>query len=81
MGREQHRVQPHGAPPTPKEFRDARHRELARLNMRLSTMTTATHHTPEDLRLLEGDTVEKRDRDRDVIRRWTANSRGDRGAS
>jgi hypothetical protein len=61
-------------PPAPKEFEQARRRELARLNMRLYSITGKTFHTPEDLELLEGDTVYKRSLDVDVVRRWTANS-------
>jgi hypothetical protein len=61
-------------PPAPEVFEQARRRELARLNMRLSSITGKTFHTPEDLELLEDDTVYKRSLDRDVVRRWSANS-------
>jgi hypothetical protein len=60
--------------PTPEEFDGAKKRELARLNVRVSSMTGETHHTPEDLKLLEGDTPHQRSLDMDVVRRWTANS-------
>ena len=60
--------------PIPEEFERARLRELARLNMRVSSMTGETHHTPEDLELLEGDTSYRRTLDMGTVRRWTANS-------
>jgi hypothetical protein len=60
--------------PTPAEFEGAKLRELARLNIRVSSITGERHHTPEDLELLEGDTSYQRSLDMDVVRRWTANS-------
>jgi hypothetical protein len=42
--------------PTSKEFEAARRRELARLNLRLSSMTGEEYLTPEDRTILEGDT-------------------------
>lgn len=69
------------APPTAGEFEAARQRELARLNVRLSSMTSKTHHTPQDLELLKGDTIRQGDLDRDVVRRWTANSERHGGGS
>jgi hypothetical protein len=60
--------------PTPEEFEGAQQRELARLNIRASSMTGETHHTPEDLELLKGDTSYQRTLDIETIRRWTANS-------
>lgn len=60
--------------PTPEEFEGAKQRELRRLNVRVSSITGESHHTPEDLRLLEGDTTHQRSLDMDVVRRWTAHS-------
>ena len=57
-----------------EEFEGAKLRELARLNIRVSSITGQTHHTPEDLELLEGDTPYQRSLDMDVVLRWTANS-------
>jgi hypothetical protein len=57
-----------------EEFREARHRELARLNVRLSSTIGKQVHTAEDLELLEGDTVHKRWLDMDVVRRWSADT-------
>ena len=56
------------------EFEEARLRELARLNFRLSSMMGRTFHTPEDAKLLEGDTEDLRVADRATVRRWTENS-------
>jgi hypothetical protein len=64
----------YGDAPTPEEFESARQRELARLNIRVSSITGETHHTPEDLELLESDTSHKRSLDMNTVRRWTANS-------
>jgi hypothetical protein len=61
-------------PPTPEEFEEARQRELARLNFRLSSMMGRTFHTPEDAKLLEEDTEDRRVADRATVRRWTENS-------
>ena len=60
--------------PTAEEFQEARCRELARLNMRLSRDTGKMFHTPEDSKLLEQDTLQQEDQDRDTVRRWTASS-------
>ena len=62
------------SPPTPQEFEQARRRELARLNVRLLSITGVAFHTSEDLQLLEGDTSYKRASDQEVVRRWTASS-------
>ena len=48
------------APPTPEEFEEARQRELARLNFRVSSIKGQTFHTPEDEKLLEGDSAGRR---------------------
>jgi hypothetical protein len=61
--------------PTPEEFQEARLRELARLNMRLSRDMGKTFHAPEDSRLLEQDTLQQEDQDRDTVRRWAARLR------
>ena len=58
--------------PTPEEFEQARRRELARLNVRMSSIISAKSYTTEDLELLEGDTDYQRTLDMDVVRRWTA---------
>lgn len=60
--------------PTAEEFEQARQRELARLNIRVSSTVGKTYHTPEDLKVLEQDTFQQQDQDRDIVRRWTANS-------
>ena len=60
--------------PTPEEFEQAKRCELARLNVRVSSITGEASHTAEDLELLEGDTASKRAVDMDAVRRWTANS-------
>jgi hypothetical protein len=59
--------------PTAEEFEQARQRELARLNIRVSFTVGKTYHTPEDLELLVQDTLQQQDQDRDTVRRWTAN--------
>nr|MBA2712165.1 hypothetical protein [Rubrobacteraceae bacterium] len=48
------------APPTPGEFEEARQRELARLNVRISSITGRMCHTEEDSKLLEGDSADQR---------------------
>ena len=63
----------HGSP-TPEEFEEARTRELARLNVRLSDLTGEQYHTSEDLKLLEGDTEQQQSTDKDTVYLWTANS-------
>ncbi len=60
--------------PTPEQFEEARQRELARLNLRISSIKGQTCHTPEDLKLLEGDSEDRRWADMDTVRRWTENS-------
>ena len=64
----------YNTPPTPEEFEQAKRRELARLNVRMSSITGETSHTAEDLELLEGHTEYQRTLDMDVVRRWTASS-------
>ena len=61
-------------PPTPQEFEQARRRELARLNVRLLSITGVAFHTGEDLQLLEGDTLYKQSLDQEVVRKWAASS-------
>ncbi len=60
--------------PTLEEFEEARQRELARLNIRVSSILGNVSHTPEDVKLLEPDTLQQRTTDMDTLRRWTANS-------
>jgi hypothetical protein len=60
--------------PTPEEFEEARKRELARLNVRLSDLTGEQYHTSEDLKLVEDDTEQQRSADKETVRLWTANS-------
>jgi hypothetical protein len=60
--------------PTAEEFEQARQRELARLNIRVSSIVGKTYHTPEDVELLKQDTLQQQDQDRDTVRRWSANS-------
>ncbi len=62
-----------------KEFEEARQRELARLNLRISSITGQTCHTPEDLKLLAGDSGDRRLADMATVRRWTENSARHRG--
>ena len=62
------------APPTPEEFEGARQRELARLNFRISSIKGQTYHTPEDAKLLEGDTADQRLADMATVRRWSESS-------
>ena len=63
-----------GPPPTPEEFEEARQRELARLNLRISSITGQTLRTPEDSKLLEGDSADRRLADMATVRRWSENS-------
>jgi hypothetical protein len=67
-----------GAAPPPtleeEEFEEARQRELARLNFRISSITGQTFHTPEDSKLLEGDSSERQLADRATVRQWSENS-------
>jgi len=60
--------------PTPEEFEQARRRELARLDLRLDSVTGRAFHTPGDAELLKGDTADKRWSDTDVVHRWAAGS-------
>ena len=62
------------APPTPEEFEEARRREVARLNFRVSSIKGQTFHTPEDAKLLEGDSPGRRTAGMVTVRRWAANS-------
>lgn len=62
------------SPPTPKEFEEARQRELARLKLRVSAITGQRCHTPEDQHLLEGDSPEQRLADMATVRQWSENS-------
>jgi hypothetical protein len=59
---------------TPEEFEEARQRELARLNLRTSSIRGRTCHTPEDSKLLEGDSADRRLADMATVRRWAENS-------
>jgi hypothetical protein len=61
-------------PPTPEEYEEARQRELARLNLRISSIKGQTLHTPEDSELLEADSADRRLADMATVRRWTENS-------
>jgi hypothetical protein len=65
-----------GPPPTREEFEEARRRELARLDSRIGPATGQTRPTPEDPKLLEGDSADRRWADMDTVRRWTENSLG-----
>ena len=60
--------------PTLEKFEEARQRELARLNIRVSSILGNVSHTPEDVKLLEQDTPQQRTEDMDLVRRWTGNS-------
>ena len=62
----------HDGIPTPEEFEAARKRELARLDLRLSSLTGEEYLTPEDRTTLEGDTPQSETRDRETVRNWTA---------
>ena len=62
----------HDGTPAPEEFEAARRRELARLNLRLSSITGEEYLTPEDRTALEGDTPQLETRDRETVRDWTA---------
>jgi hypothetical protein len=57
------------------EFEAARKRELARLNVRLFSITGKEFHTSEDLSLLEGDTFTQETLDRETVRLWTSRSK------
>jgi hypothetical protein len=60
--------------PTLEELEEARQRELARLNIRVSSILGNVSHTPEDVKLLEQNTPQQRTEDMDIVRRWTGNS-------
>ena len=47
---------------------------MARLDVRLLSITGVAFHTKEDLQLLEGDMAYKRSLDQDVVCRWPASS-------
>ncbi len=57
------------------EFEAARNRELARLNVRLFSITGKEFHTSEDLSLLEGDTFAQETMDRETVRLWSNRSK------
>ena len=61
-------------PPTPEEFEEARRREMARLSFRISSIMGRTFHTPEDSKLLEGDSAAERLADMATVRQWSENS-------
>jgi hypothetical protein len=61
------------ARPRPEELEEARQRELARLNVRISSIKGQAYHTPEDSKLLEGDTADRRLADMATVRRWSEN--------
>ena len=61
-----------GRTPAPEEFREAKRRELARLNVRLSSVLGKEAHTPEDIKALSRETPELEARDRETVRRWCA---------
>ena len=65
---------PEEPPPTPEEFEEARQRELARLNFRISAIKGRTCHTPEDSKFPEGDSADRRLADMATVRRWAENS-------
>ncbi len=67
--------------PTPEEFEAARRRELARLNLQLSSMTGEEYLTPEDRTTLEGDSPQSEARDRETVRNWTATKSKSLGAA
>ena len=61
--------------PTLGEFEAARKRELARLNIRMFSITGKEFHTSEELSLLEGDTSEQEVLDRETVRLWSNRSK------
>jgi hypothetical protein len=61
--------------PTLAEFETARKRVLARLNVRLFSITGKEFHTSDDLALLEGDIVEQETLDRETVRLWSSSSK------
>ena len=62
----------HGDIPTPEEFEEARSRELARLNLRLTDIKGEEYFTQEDRAALDGDTARQQTQDRETARRWSA---------
>ncbi len=56
------------------EFEAARKRELARLNVRMFSITGQEFHTSDDLALLEGDTFTQEMTDRETVRLWSTRS-------
>lgn len=62
--------------PTPEEFEEARRRELARLDLRISSIMGRTTHTQEDPQLLEEYAADQRWSDMEIVRRWVASSAG-----
>ena len=61
--------------PALAEFETARKRELARLNVRMLSITGKEFHTSEELSLLEGDTSEQEVLDRETVRLWSNRSK------
>ena len=61
--------------PTLGEFEAARKRELARLNIRMFSITGKEFHTYEELALMEGDTSEQEVLDRETVRLWSNRSK------
>ena len=61
--------------PTLAEFETARKRELARLNVRLFSITGKEFHTSDNLALLEGDTFEQETLDTETVRLWSSSSK------
>ena len=57
------------------EFEMARKRELARLNVRMLSITGKEFHASEDLALLEGDTSEQETMDMETVRLWSNRSK------
>ena len=58
--------------PKPEEFEEARRRELARLNLRLTDIKGEEYFTQEDRAALDGDTARQQTQDRETVRRWSA---------
>ncbi len=61
--------------PTLAEFEAARKRELARLNVRMFSITGREFHTSEELSLLEEDTFQQEMLDRETVRLWANRSK------
>jgi len=60
--------------PTREEFEEAKSRELARLNVRVSAIKGEAFHTPKDLELLERDDARQRTADMVTVQQWTNRS-------